>query len=269
MGCASCADLTQIIAAVGSWADADCPGCFDQLVLSSAIQLVPSDSALLTVCGHGWRTTRTEPPTFLPYADQLIFEKIHRAEPHPLWCSARDGFGNEPQRLSDVLTRGQYQSSRMYIELFRKLEIEYQVAFSVPVAPGGVLCLVLNRKQGDFSNRDVECLRQLRVVLGGWATRVHGRWAARMNGDGPAPVDAFAHLDGRAGTAALTEREGQVLGLIAHGLTNAQVARTLATSARTIDKHLEHLYRKLGVTSRTEAVAAWAGLELPGALSPR
>ncbi|MBX3086721.1 MAG: hypothetical protein KF716_34125 [Anaerolineae bacterium] len=52
----------------------------------------------------------------------------------------------------------------------------------------------------------------------------------------------------------LTARELEVLRLLADGLTNKQIAYTLNVSARTINFHLDNLYSKLGVNSRTQAV---------------
>jgi DNA-binding NarL/FixJ family response regulator len=53
--------------------------------------------------------------------------------------------------------------------------------------------------------------------------------------------------------AGLTSREVEVLGLVAEGLTNAQVAQRLYLSPRTIQRHLNSIYHKLGVGSRTAA----------------
>jgi DNA-binding CsgD family transcriptional regulator len=53
--------------------------------------------------------------------------------------------------------------------------------------------------------------------------------------------------------AGLTEREAEVLGLVAEGLTNAQVADRLYLSPRTVDFHLRSIYGKLGVSSRAAA----------------
>jgi DNA-binding NarL/FixJ family response regulator len=65
------------------------------------------------------------------------------------------------------------------------------------------------------------------------------------------------HLAGKAPTAPqdeLTPREAQVLHLLAKGQSNQQIARHLALSVRTVEAHLTHIYAKLGVGSRTEAV---------------
>jgi DNA-binding NarL/FixJ family response regulator len=53
--------------------------------------------------------------------------------------------------------------------------------------------------------------------------------------------------------AGLSAREAEVLRLVATGLTNAEVAKELFLSTRTVDWHLGSVYRKLGLHSRTEA----------------
>ncbi len=53
--------------------------------------------------------------------------------------------------------------------------------------------------------------------------------------------------------AGLTSREVEVLGLVAAGMTNAQVAERLFLSPRTVQRHLNSIYHKLGVSSRTAA----------------
>jgi DNA-binding CsgD family transcriptional regulator len=53
--------------------------------------------------------------------------------------------------------------------------------------------------------------------------------------------------------AGLSPREVEVLGLVAEGLTNAQVAERLFLSPRTVQRHLNSIYHKLGVSSRTAA----------------
>jgi ATP/maltotriose-dependent transcriptional regulator MalT len=53
--------------------------------------------------------------------------------------------------------------------------------------------------------------------------------------------------------AGLTSREVEVLGLVAEGLTNAQVAKRLFVSPRTVHRHLNSIYHKIGVNSRAAA----------------
>jgi DNA-binding NarL/FixJ family response regulator len=53
--------------------------------------------------------------------------------------------------------------------------------------------------------------------------------------------------------ADLTDREVEVLRLIARGRSNRQVAELLVVSPKTVGRHVENLYRKIGVSSRAAA----------------
>jgi DNA-binding CsgD family transcriptional regulator len=68
--------------------------------------------------------------------------------------------------------------------------------------------------------------------------------------------------------ASLTTREREVLRRVAAGHSTSEIARDLWVTPATVSKHLEHVYRKLGVTSRTGALAAVGALRdslaLPG-----
>jgi DNA-binding NarL/FixJ family response regulator len=68
------------------------------------------------------------------------------------------------------------------------------------------------------------------------------------------------------GGECLSERELEVLKLAAKGMSNKEIAAQLALSVRTVQSHLGHIFDKLGVSSRTEAVlhalkAGWLSLE--------
>lgn len=70
--------------------------------------------------------------------------------------------------------------------------------------------------------------------------RVAGRLEARQNATGEA----------------LSSREAEVLGLVAGGFSNRDIARTLFLSEATVKSHLVHIFAKLQVSSRTAAVAS-------------
>lgn len=57
------------------------------------------------------------------------------------------------------------------------------------------------------------------------------------------------------GIAKLTHREEEVMRCVAAGLSNAEIGRRLWIEPATVRKHLEHIFDKLGVRSRTAAVA--------------
>jgi DNA-binding CsgD family transcriptional regulator len=61
----------------------------------------------------------------------------------------------------------------------------------------------------------------------------------------------------------LTTREAQILSLVAEGATNKEAGAKLGISPRTVQKHLEHIYGKLGTHRRT-AAARWFSAHLPG-----
>ena len=62
----------------------------------------------------------------------------------------------------------------------------------------------------------------------------------------------------RLRASGITAREAEVLGLVAEGLTNVQVAERLFLSPRTVDTHVANLLAKAGVPSRTQ-LRVWAG----------
>ena len=53
----------------------------------------------------------------------------------------------------------------------------------------------------------------------------------------------------------LTDRENQILRLIADGLTNREISCCLSISESTVENHIHHLYGKLGISNRAQAVA--------------
>ena len=71
--------------------------------------------------------------------------------------------------------------------------------------------------------------------------------------------------------AGLTERESQILGLLARGLQTKQIARALHISAKTADGHIQNTYRKIGVSTRAAAtlfamehgLVSWGELKRP------
>jgi DNA-binding NarL/FixJ family response regulator len=77
---------------------------------------------------------------------------------------------------------------------------------------------------------------------------------------GRTEVDAVLHAAGHTRRparvtypAGLTEREVQVLSLIARGHANKQVATALGISPKTVGRHIEHVYAKAGVSTRAGA----------------
>ncbi|MDB5040394.1 MAG: two component transcriptional regulator, LuxR family [Candidatus Eremiobacteraeota bacterium] len=86
-------------------------------------------------------------------------------------------------------------------------------------------------------------------------TQIAARMAPRLDGRGTPPrVEATIE--------ALTAREQEILGLLATGLTNREIAQRLILSARTVETHVARVTGKLGVNSRARAVARAIALGL-------
>jgi DNA-binding NarL/FixJ family response regulator len=91
--------------------------------------------------------------------------------------------------------------------------------------------------------------------------------AVRAAARGHAPLDprvARALLPGQTARPAddLSSREQQVLRLVAKGLANKQIARSLGISESTVKAHISNVFRRIGVADRTSA-AIWARDHLP------
>lgn len=78
---------------------------------------------------------------------------------------------------------------------------------------------------------------------------------------GTAPDDDYG--SGRSGLTGLTEREHEILACAASGLGNKEIADRLCVSTETVKTHLHHIYRKLGVTGRVEAILAYLSAKGP------
>jgi DNA-binding NarL/FixJ family response regulator len=110
---------------------------------------------------------------------------------------------------------------------------EHELKLWLPAPRGHARYFELTRPPGrDFDERDRSFLSVLRPHL----ASLRSRWERRP------------HLP------SLTERELDVLGLVAQGLTNREISKQLFISPATVRTHLEHIYDKLGVRSRAGAV---------------
>ena len=145
-------------------------------------------------------------------------------------------------KISDFYSARQWHSTGMYCDFYRTLchEHELQLCLPDPAAPGPVsgpnrtVRLYLWRGPGpDFSERDRALLTLLRPHL-------HQAYLDAERRRSPAPR--------------LTARQRELLRLLAVGYTNTQIARHLGISEGTVRTHLENIYERLHVSSRTAAV---------------
>jgi DNA-binding CsgD family transcriptional regulator len=185
------------------------------------------------------------------------FDIAGDASPEEFWdnywasdsCSYPDRTGDlrSVTKISDFYSARQWHSTGMYRDTVRLAGFEHQLTLCLPAGPvriagpGQSVRLLFSRGPGlDFSERDRAVLTLLRPHL----------------------HQAYLHAERhRQGTLQLTRRQWEVLRLAAAGHTNAQIARQLGVSEGTVRIHLQNIYGRLRVSSRTAAVThAFPGL---------
>jgi DNA-binding CsgD family transcriptional regulator len=173
----------------------------------------------------------TEGPTEDPAYQQLYWELYWDSI-----CSYPDRTGDvrSVTTVSDFYSARQWHSTAMYSEMFRPDGLDHELLLCLPAGHRRTVRLLLFRGPGpDFSERDRALLALLRPHL-------HQAYLDTEHRRRPAPP--------------LTPRHWELLRLVAAGHTNAQIARRLDVTEKTVGKHLENIYTRLGVSSRTAAV---------------
>jgi DNA-binding CsgD family transcriptional regulator len=141
--------------------------------------------------------------------------------------------------LSEVLPRRQLLRTPMYQEFYKPLGVRDEVIVWLPAPEGEARCLSLLRTGSVFDGRSRDLLTLLRSHL----TLIIERNELRQR------------LGKQPDTTGLTRREAEVLGWVALGKQNKEIAALLQTSPHTIRTQLQVIYGKLGVHTRTAAAA--------------
>lgn len=184
-----------------------------------------------------------------------LFE--HHLPEHPVLSYVAATGDGGACRVSDIMSDRQFRSLGLYREFYRHAEVDYQLTFMAPHPCGGEIAVVLNRKGRDFSGDERDLLQLLRPHVAQAAAT-----AALLSR--PVP-DSFGETGDRR---LLTPRQKRILQLVGDGYSDRDVGRALGISTRTVHAHLQHIYRALDVTSRTEALARLRELALSHA-TPR
>ena len=228
-------------------------GDFPGRVLSLVSSLVPAESCsynhMVGQAALAWRLEPADAVDF-PDADQLFQQLVPE---HPLLRHYLATGDMAARRISDVTSDRQFRSLGLYRDFYRPHRVDHQLVVSVPAPDGGMISVALNRQRRDFSDEQRELIDLLRP---------HLAQAAAITAllSQPAPgVPRSAD-----GQALLTARQTRILQLVAAGHSDRAMARALGISVRTVQTHLQHVYRILGVSSRTEALAHARALSLSG-----
>jgi len=101
---------------------------------------------------------------------------------------------------------------------------------------------------------DIEILLSIRSILRGGAP-IDPFIAQEILKQIPTTVQAACeHEKVAEGQNSLTNRETEILKLVAQGMSNREIAEQLFVSKYTVESHIKHIYKKLSVTKRTKAV---------------
>jgi DNA-binding CsgD family transcriptional regulator len=181
-----------------------------------------------------------------------LFGELGQENPlYQHYLATGDGRAN---RFTDVTTREQLEATRLFQDFYRPLGVRHQIAFTLPSQVERVVAIALSRDGSDFSDEERDFLNRARPFL----IQAY-RNAMAYSGLAPGTrSDLVAPLIANG----LTAREAEVMSLVAVGTSTADIATRCSLSPRTVQKHLERAFRKLGVTSRSAAAArAWELLE--------
>jgi DNA-binding CsgD family transcriptional regulator len=162
----------------------------------------------------------------------------HYQDCPPTCYPERGGDLRQVIKYSDFYSSRQWHNSGIYRDYYQAAGVEHRLMLFLPAtgsAPSnGILRLAFSRGTGsDFSERDRAALTLLRPHL-------HQAYLDAERRRHPVPR--------------LTPRQWELLRLLAAGHTNTQIARRLGISEGTVRSHLENIYERLGVSSRTAAV---------------
>jgi DNA-binding CsgD family transcriptional regulator len=157
--------------------------------------------------------------------------------------------------LSDFVPLRTLRRREVYDCVYRPIKIDHFLAITVAASAHRRAVLLLDRDRGEFTDDERAVAQLLTPPLAGIfaSMRARRRITARLRELELALRDVPGAAPSVEGAADLTPRELEVLEHVAAGRTDREIATLLYVSARTVHKHLEHVYEKLGVRTRTAA----------------
>jgi len=173
----------------------------------------------------------------------LHFDGRHASE-DPMQPAMR--FANRPVRRSDVVSMRRWRQTGIWHGIDRPLGGKDWIRLLLASRGAFTARLEFDNHMSDFDDRAVAVLE----VLTPHVAQLLRRAAARAAYAGDA--------------SGLSPRELEILSLVAQGRTNGELARILWISPHTVRKHLENVFAKLDVHTRTAAVARVFGASFPG-----
>jgi len=213
----------------------DAPANFAPRGVGSLSRLIGSDLTTLSVCDldTNHRSVVSDAPGAISRRHLQVFDRYF--DEHPLVRAHGRKPGVGTRRISDLVPVDVFHETPLYNEYYLAIGIRHAMAVPIYVDRRLLVSFVFNRAGSGFGARELELAE---------AVRPHLANLYRLSGSIP-----------RAAEAPLTAREREVLEWVAAGKTSRDIAAIVGAKPRTIEKHLERIYEKLGVETRTAAAA--------------
>jgi DNA-binding NarL/FixJ family response regulator len=179
---------------------------------------------------------------------EAALEEIPKLRPEVILCD----LGLPRMSGIDVTREVKAKYPGTEVLIFTIFDEEEKVLEAVKAGASGYLL------KGTPAERIVEAIRDVKdggsVIQPSLARRLLAAFHLREDAPQSSPAAVVAAPSDGEPVIKLTAREEEILRLIAKGLSNNEAARVLNLSRATIRTHLEHIYQKLDVTNRVEAV---------------
>jgi DNA-binding CsgD family transcriptional regulator len=245
------ADHRAVLESLGAIGEASLSrAAFAHEGVASLKRLVSSELVTLSVCDldTGRRSVVSDLPPSISRREIEAFDRHFHS--HPLVREHGRNPRATTRRISDVLPAAEFRRTPLFDEYYRPIRVDHAMAVPIHVKKNALVAFVFNRAGRDFSDRDRDCLESIRPHLR-CLYRLSGELeGARAAWGVPPAQPCFAQCP-------LTEREREVLQWLAGGKTDRDIALILGISPRTVHKHLQRIYEKLGVETRTAAVSRY------------
>jgi DNA-binding CsgD family transcriptional regulator len=151
--------------------------------------------------------------------------------------------------ISDFISDRQFRSGGLYAEICKPLGVRAVMKVFLPTGGATGASFVFDTARSRFTDTDRLALQRLIPYLAQLRRNANARKAYQTLLDSTATA--------RTRLQRLTPRERVVLARAAVGETNAMIAQALFIGPGTVRKHLEHIFDKLEVRTRTEAAAIY------------
>lgn len=245
--------VCSVSEACGTRAEFSCAG------VAALAKLVPADIIHLSLCDLDThhRVVVSGQPGAIGQREIEVFD--HYFDVHPLVRTHGRDMHAVTKQISDIISPHDFRRTPIYNEYYRVIGVEHAVSCPFHVDSRYLIGFVMNRSgRRGFSARDCALLDLIQPHL---SNLYRLSIALDASNAMSFPAEGGGSRASGIKTVHLTRRERQVLSWLAAGKTSRDISEILGNSRRTVEKHLEHIYAKLGVETRTAAVMRWATIQ--------